>query len=288
MMRVSESAGPGSPRIAGFHEPDTGSIQYVMACPVTGACAIVDPVQSLDPRSFATGFGPAEEIRDWVRAEGLDVAWVIDTHPHADHLSAAAWLKDEMGGAQVSGAKLTEIARIWSGLYGVEIDPEPHFDRLFEDGETFRVGELDLRVMLSPGHTLGSITLIAGDAALVHDTFMQPDAGTSRCDFPGGSAADLWDSLQAILELPDDTRLFVGHDYCPPGREEPTWEATVAEQRDHNKHVAGVTREDYVALREARDATLPLPARMLAALQVNLAGGRLPDDGILRIPLNRF
>ena len=288
MMRISESAGPGSPRIAGFHEPDTGSIQYVVACPATGACAIVDPVQSLDPRSFATGMGPAEEMLDWIRAEGLSVEWVLDTHPHADHLSAAAWLKEQTGAPQATGAKVREIASIWNEIYGTEIDPSDHFDRLFEEGDTFRIGEMEVRVMLSPGHTLGSVTYVAGDAAMVHDTFMQPDAGTARCDFPGGSATEMWDTLQSILDLPEETRLFVGHDYCPPGRDEPEWEATVQEQRDHNKHVAGVTREDYIALREERDATLPLPARMLAALQVNLRGGRLPEDGLLRIPLNRF
>ena len=293
-MRISDSTGPGSPRVAGFHEPDTGSIQYVAACPRTGRCALIDVVMGLDPKSFATDAGPAEEVLDWVRAEGLEVEWVLDTHPHADHLMAAAWLKEETGAPQAIGEKVREIARLWRDLYNMpDLDPEPHFDRLWADGDTFRVGACDVRVMLSPGHTLGSVTYVMGNACFAHDTFMQPDAGTARADFPGGSAAELWESLQAILDLPEETRVFVGHDYGTAGREEPEWESTVAEQRDHNKHVAGVTREDYIALREARDATLALPDRMLAALQVNLRGGRLPEpegDGhrYLKLPLNRF
>ncbi|NND20861.1 MAG: MBL fold metallo-hydrolase, partial [Silicimonas sp.] len=173
-------------------------------------------------------------------------------------------------------------------------DPEADFDRLFADGDRFRIGELDVRVMLSPGHTLGSITYVAGDAAFVHDTFMHVDVGTSRADFPGGSAAELYDSIQEILALPDDTRLFVGHDYCTDDRDEPAWESTVAEQKSDNPHVGGGRpKEEYVELREERDATLVLPDRMLHALQVNLRGGRLPDpeaDGnsYFKIPANRF
>ena len=294
-MKISESSGPGSPRVAGFHEPDTGSIQYVAACPATARAALIDVVQGLDPKSFATGMAPAEEVLDWVRGEGLTVEWVLDTHPHADHLMASAWLKAQTGAPNAIGEKVREIAALWRDLYHMpDLDPVPHFDRLFADGETFRVGECEVRAMLSPGHTLGSVTYVIGDAAFVHDTFMQPDAGTARCDFPGGSAAALYDSLQAILALPDDTRVFVGHDYGTDERDEPAWESTVAEQRRSNRHVGGgVPKDEYVRLRESRDATLALPDRMLAALQVNLRGGRLPEpeaDGhrYLKVPLNRF
>ena len=285
-MRVSESRGPGSPRVAGFHEPVTGSVQYAAACPATGRAVLIDLVQSYDPASAATGFEPAQAVLDWVHAEGLTVEWVLDTHPHADHLTASDWARGETGGRSGIGAKAVDIAAIWGGLYGAPMDPAGAYDRLFEDGETFRVGECEVRVMLHPGHTLGSITYVMGDAAFVHDTFMGPPAtGTARCDFPGGSAEEMWGSLQSILSLPDDTRLFVGHDY-PSGREA-EWESDVATERIGNPHLQD-GREAFVAMREARDAGLPLPARMLAALQVNLNGGRLPEDGVLRIPLNRF
>ena len=295
ITRISESRGPGSPRVAGFYEPDTGSIQYVAACPATGKAALIDVVQGFDPKAFATDHAAAEEVLGWVRSEGLEVEWVLDTHPHADHLMASAWLRERTGAPGAIGEKVREIAGLWRDIYNLpDLDPEPHFDRLLADGDTFRVGDCDVRVMLSPGHTLGSVTYVVGDAAFVHDTFMQPDAGTARCDFPGGSAAQLYDSMMAILALPDETRLFVGHDYGTDEREEPAWEATVAEQKRSNKHLGGGTpREEYVRIREERDATLALPDRMLAALQVNLRGGRLPESegnghSYLKLPLNRF
>ena len=294
-MKISESTGPGSPRVAGFYEPDTGSIQYVAACPETGKAALIDVVQGFDPKSFATDMAPARAVLDWVRSEGLEVEWVLDTHPHADHLMASAWLKGETGAPNAIGEKVREIAALWRGLYNMpDLDPEPCFDRLFADGDTFRVGNCETRVMLSPGHTLGSITYVMGDAAFAHDTFMQPDAGTARADFPGGSASELYDSLMAILALPDETRVFIGHDYGTDSREDPAWESTVAEQKAANTHVdGGTSKADYVEIREARDATLSLPDRMLAALQINLRGGRLPDpegDGnrYLKLPLDRF
>ena len=193
-------------------------------------------------------------------------------------------------------AKVHEIAALWEEIYNLPgaFDPARDFDRLFAEGETFRVGELDMRVMLSPGHTLGSITYVCGDAAFTHDTLMQPDVGTSRADFPGGDTAQLWESIQAILALPPQTRLFVGHDYGTADRDEPEWEATVARHRAENQHVKdGTVREDWIERRDARDATLALPDRILAALQINLRGGRLPkaeDDGnaYLKFPVTRF
>ena len=295
MIGISESTGPGSPRVASFYEPDTGSVQYVAICPRTGAAAVIDAVQGFDPRSFATDMRPASRVLDWVRTEGLRVEWVLDTHPHADHLMASAWLREQTGAPNAIGTGVREIARLWREIYNLpDLDPEPCFDRLWSDGDTFRIGDIEVRVMLSPGHTLGSITYVVGDAAFVHDTFMQPDSGTARTDFPGGSAAELYDSLMAILALPEGTRLFVGHDYGTPERSAPAWESTVAEQRAFNRHVGGGTsKAAFVEAREARDAGLPLPARMLAALQVNLRGGRLPEtegDGrrYLKMPLDRF
>ncbi len=296
IMKHSPSKGAGSPDVWGFHEPDTGSNQYVVADPATQRAALIDVVWNFDPQAARTSTSSADAILDHVEREGLDVAWVLDTHPHADHLMASAYLKEKTGAPAAIGEKVKEIAELWRGFYHTPdaFDPEADFDRLFVDGDTFKIGDLDVRVMLSPGHTLGSITYVVGDAAFVHDTLMQPDAGTSRADFPGGSAADLWESIQAILALPDDTRLFVGHDYGTQTRDEPAWEATVAEHKAHNIHVhEGAVREDYIHRREARDATLPLPDRILHALQVNLRGGRLPQaetDGhsYLKIPVDRF
>lgn len=294
--QLSASRGPSSPDVAGFYEPDTGSIQYVVSDPAAKRCAIVDAVWNFDPRAARTDAHSANEILEYVRQQNLTVDWILDTHPHADHFMAAAWLKQELGAPQGIGEKVADVAALWRGLYNLPdaFEPTQVFDRLFADGDTFTVGSLPVRVMLSPGHTLASVTYIVGDdAAFVHDTLMVPDSGTSRADFPGGDAAVLYRSIRRILDLPADTRLFVGHDYCKDGRE-PEWEATVAEQRARNIHVRdGMSEAEFVRLRTGRDRTLPLPDRILHALQVNLRGGRLPEpesDGnsYLRIPVNRF
>jgi glyoxylase-like metal-dependent hydrolase (beta-lactamase superfamily II) len=296
-IRKSASRGPASAEVTGIYEPDTGSIQYIAACPQTGKCALIDVVLNFDPKSASTSTEAMDEVLSVVKERGYTVEWILDTHPHADHLMASATLKERLGAKNAIGEKVREIAGLWRDYYNNcdMFHPDADFDRLFADGDSFSIGDLPVRVMLSPGHTLGSISYVVGDdAAFVHDTFMQPDAGTSRADFPGGSAGQLYDSLMAILALPDETRLFVGHDYGTNDREEPAWEASVREQRQHNIHVGGGTsREDYVARREKRDKTLSLPDRMLAALQINLRAGRLPapeDDGhsYLKIPMNRF
>jgi len=296
VVRHSPSRGAGSPDVWGVYEPDTGSVQYVFADPATRKAALVDVVWNFSPKSCATDTASMDQVLELVEREGLTVAWVLDTHPHADHWMASAHLKERTGAPNAIGERVRTIAGLWSDIYNMHgvFDPDRDFDRLFADGDTFSVGELEVRVMLSTGHTLGSITYVAGDAAFVHDTLMYPDSGTSRCDFPGGSAAELWDSLQAILSLPAETRLFVGHDYGKGERDEPMWEATVAEHRTSNIHVRdGTVREEWIATREARDETLPLPDRMLAALQVNLRGGRLPEpesDGraYLKLPVDYF
>ena len=296
VVRHSPSRGSGSPDVWGVYEPDTGSIQYVCADPATKKAALIDVVWNFDPKNYRTHTGSIEQVLDLVQNEGLSVEWVLDTHPHADHFMASAQLKERTGAPNAIGEKVKEIANLWSEIYNLPgaFVPERDFDRLFKDGDTFPIGNLEARVMLSPGHTLGSITFVVGDAAFVHDTLMYPDAGTSRADFPGGSAAVLWDSIQEILSLPPETRLFVGHDYGTAERNEPKWEATVAEQRASNIHVKdGTRREDWIERRNKRHATLALPDRMLAALQVNLRGGRLPppeNDGhyYLKLPLNRF
>jgi glyoxylase-like metal-dependent hydrolase (beta-lactamase superfamily II) len=294
--QVSTSRGSKSPEVIGFYEPDTGSIQYLAIDPSTGKAAIIDAVWNFDLPSARTSTHSADEILQYVNEHGLSVKWILDTHPHADHFTAAAYLKDRLGAPQGIGEKVREIADLWQALYNLPnaFDIGASFDRLFAEGDRFQIGALPVRVRLSPGHTLASITFVVGDdAAFVHDTLMYPDSGTSRADFPGGDARTLYRSIRAILALPDSTRLFVGHDYCQDGREA-QWEATVAEHKALNIHVKdGIAESEFVTLRTERDKTLPLPDRMLHALQVNLRGGRLPEpegDGhrYFKIPANRF
>jgi glyoxylase-like metal-dependent hydrolase (beta-lactamase superfamily II) len=297
MQFYPASSNPGSPNVAAFYEKASGSWQYVAWCPKTKKAVIVDPVMDFDPAAGATWTYSADEILAYVKAERLDVEWVLDTHPHADHFSSAHYIKEQLGGApkQAIGKLVLRVQEIWSDMYADDTlkgHPE-YWDRLFEAGDSFTIGNCTIDVTLSTGHTLASVTYKMGDAVFAHDTFMVPDSGTSRCDFPGGSAAEMWDTLQAILAHPGDTRIFVGHDYCKGGREEACM-ATVAEHKASNIHVKdGTSREEFIATRDARDATLPLPDRMLHALQINIRGGRLPEPDIqgrtvFRKPLNRF
>lgn len=282
-----------TPEVTGFHDPRTGSIQYVVADPATKACAIVDPVHDFDERSGQTATRSADRLLAFVAARGYRLAWILDTHPHADHFSAAAYLKAKTGAPTAIGAKVTAVQALWKYYYNWPDFPADgsQWDRLFADGEHFRLGDIDVAVMHSPGHTLASVTYVIGDAAFIHDTLFMPDSGTARCDFPGGSAPALWRSIQAILALPDGTRLSTGHDYQPGGRAA-AWQSTVAEQRAHNIHLTRYpTEEAFVAAREARDRTLPMPKLILHALQVNTNGGRLPEpEGngrrYLKIPLD--
>jgi glyoxylase-like metal-dependent hydrolase (beta-lactamase superfamily II) len=292
----SASRGPGSPEVIGFYDKASGSCQYICIDPVTRKCALIDVVLDFNPAKARTSTEAADWALGWIEREGLTLEWVLDTHPHADHLMAASYLKQKTGAPNAIGEKVREIAALWRDFYNTPgaFAPEADFDRLFADGDAFKIGELDVRVMLSPGHTLGSVSYVVGDAIFAHDTFMQPDSGTARADFPGGSAAELYETLMGILELPDDFRIFIGHDYGAEGRDSPAWESTVREQKTSNKHLAGgVAKPEYVKVRQERDATLNLPDRMLHALQVNLRGGRLPEpeaDGnsYFKIPANRF
>jgi glyoxylase-like metal-dependent hydrolase (beta-lactamase superfamily II) len=280
--------------VKGFYEKRTGSVQYVVADRETKQCAIIDPVLDFDPKSGATATIQADELLAHIEREGYTLEWILDTHPHADHFSAAGYLTDKTGVPTAIGEKVVEVQTLWKGLYNWP-DTFPtdgsQWDRLFADGERFRIGSLDVEVMFCPGHTLCSITYLVGDAAFIHDTLFMPDGGTARADFPGGSAKALWHSIQRIMGLPDSTRLFTGHDYMPGGREA-QWESTVAQQRRANKHlVKARTEEEFVALREARDHELPMPKLILHSLQVNIRGGRLPEPEsngrrYLKIPLN--
>ena len=283
------------PDVAGFFDPRTFSVQYVVSDPATKACAIIDPVLDFDEKSGTTATRNADRLLAFVREQDLHVQWILDTHPHADHLSAAAYLKEATGAPIAIGARIVDVQKIWSQIYNwpdLRLDGG-QWDRLFDDGDTFAIGSMPGRVMFSPGHTLASITYVIGDAAFVHDTIFMPDSGTARADFPGGSASVLWTSIQNLLALPGNTRLFVGHDY-PPGGRQPSWESTVDIQRAQNIHLrTSPSREAFVALREKRDRTLPMPKLILHALQVNIDGGRLPaleENGMryLKLPMNAF
>jgi glyoxylase-like metal-dependent hydrolase (beta-lactamase superfamily II) len=284
-----------NPIVKGFWDKPTGSWQYVFHDPETMKGVIVDPVLDYDPLAAATSTKNAEILLNYVRETGIELVWILDTHPHADHFSAAPWLKAQTGAPTAIGEKVTGIQNLWQDIYNLPKDfptDGSQWDRLFADGDTFMVGNVPVTVMFSPGHTLASITYVAGDAAFVHDTLMMPDSGSSRADFPGGSSAALYNSISAILALPEDTRVFVGHDYAPD--RDAACEATVAQHRESNIHWKDhPTETQYRAVRDARDATLALPKLMLAALLINIRGGRLPkaeDNGrsYLKVPLNYF
>ncbi|MGO7733230.1 MBL fold metallo-hydrolase [Rhizobium leguminosarum] len=283
------------PDVAAFYDPRTHSIQYVVSDPHTCCCAIIDPVLDFDEKSGSTATNNADALLAYIRDQSLQLQWILDTHPHADHFSAATYLKQQTGAPMAIGAHVTDVQKIWSEIYNwpdLSVDGS-QWDRLFSDGDRFLIGDIDVRVMHSPGHTLASITYVVGDAAFVHDTMFMPDSGTARADFPGGSAKALWSSIQAILALPGDTRIFVGHDYQIGGRQ-PQWESTVERQRADNIHFRhSPSEEEFVAIREKRDQILPMPKLMLHALQVNINGGQLPepegnDMRYLKLPIGAF
>ena len=285
------------PEVTGFFDHKTFSVQYVAADPASRQCAILDPVLNYDEKAGRTSTEHADQILAFVRDRGYRVQWILDTHPHADHFSAAGYLQDQTGAPIAIGEHVRDVQKLWKKLYNWPAETPTdgrQWDRLFADGDGFEVGQIPARVMYSPGHTLASITYVIGDAAFVHDTLFQPDFGTARADFPGADPHALYASIRRILdELPGETRLFTGHDYMPGGRE-PQWESTVAEQRDTNPHVKdGIDEATFVATRQKRDAELPMPALILHALQVNTNAGRLPkpeDNGVsyLKIPINQL
>jgi len=266
------------PAVKGFYDARSGSIQYVVSDPATKRCVIIDPVYDFDEKSGATGTAHADTILAYIESERLTVEWILDTHPHADHFSAAHYLKAKTGAPTAIGAHITDVQTLWKDIYHWPELPADgsQWDRLFKDGDTFRIGSLEGRILFSPGHTLASVTYVIGDAAFVNDTIFMPDSGTARTDFPGGSAKTLWASMQQILALPDDTRLFTGHDYQPHGRHA-RWESTVGEQKRTNPHIVGIDEAAFIRLREARNKILPMPKLILHALQVNINGGRLPE-----------
>ena len=282
------------PEVKGFFDPATNTISYVVKDPGSNACAIVDSVMDIDYAAGRITYDHADEIIAHVRANGLSVEWLIETHVHADHLSAAPYIQRQLGGKIGIGRNITVVQDTFGKVFneGTEFQRDgSQFDRLFDDGDTYRVGAMDCFAMHTPGHTPACMTHVMGDAAFVGDTLFMPDGGSARADFPGGDAGQLFDSIQKVLSLPDAMRLFMCHDYGPNGREI-RWETTVGDEKTHNIHVGqGKTREEFVAMRTARDKTLAMPKLIIPSLQVNMRGGDLPapdEDGkrFLKVPIN--
>jgi glyoxylase-like metal-dependent hydrolase (beta-lactamase superfamily II) len=286
-----------SPEVtAFFHEP-TNTVTYVVRDPRSRACAVIDSVLDLDYAAGRISTEAADQVIEHVRSNGLEVVWVLETHVHADHLSAAPYLQTELGGRTAIGTEIRTVQEVFGKVFnaGTEFERDgSQFDRLFNEQDRFEIGNLSGFVLHTPGHTPACLTYVIGDAAFVGDTLFMPDFGTARCDFPGGSARQLWQSIQKILSLPDETRIFTCHDYGAEGRKEYAWESTVGEQKARNKHVgAGHTEDDFVEMREARDATLAMPTLIIPSIQVNMRAGRMPpaeDNGTtyLKVPINKF
>ncbi|HEY0064442.1 MAG TPA: MBL fold metallo-hydrolase [Telluria sp.] len=279
-----------TPQIQAFFDQTTATVTYVVHAGAGTACAIIDPVLDYDPKSGRTCTTAADQVIAFVRAQSLHVEWLLETHAHADHLSGAPYLAQQLGGQTAIGASIRSVQRAFSGLFPTH---EARFDHLFTPDESFMIGALEARAMHVPGHTPADMAYQIGDALFVGDTLFMPDVGTARCDFPGGDAATLYRSVRRILALPAHTRLFMCHDY-PPASRAPAWESTVAHQRAHNIHVHdGVSEADFVAMRTARDHTLAMPTLILPAIQVNINAGQLPpadENGVryLKIPVNAF
>lgn len=285
------------PDVKAFFDTATNTVSYVVREPHGKQCAIIDSVLDYDPAAGRTDTSSADAIIAWVKAQDLTVAWILESHVHADHLSAAPYLQQHLGGKIGIGANITVVQNTFGKIFneGSQFQRDgSQFDALFADGDTFQIGELRVDVLHTPGHTPACLTYVVGDAAFVGDTLFMPDFGTARCDFPGGSATDLYQSIQKILALPDDTRIFVGHDYKAPGRDDFAWETTVGEQKALNVHIgAGKPLEDFVTMRNTRDAQLGMPRLILPSLQTNMRAGNLPepeDNGAryFKLPINQL
>lgn len=284
-----------TPHVQAFFDEATNNVTYVVSGPGGGACAVIDPVLDFDQRSGRWETGSADAVIAWIGEQGLRAEWVLETHVHADHMTAAAYLKKKLGAPIGIGTGVTEVQACFGKVFNAE--PEfatdgSQFDHLFTDGEEFSIGILTGRVIATPGHTPACVVYHVGDALFTGDTLFMPDAGTARCDFPGGDAARLYRSIQRILALPGETRLFINHDYGADGVRAIAWETTVAEQRAHNIHVAdGISEAQFVERRRLRDATLTMPRLILPSIQINMRAGSMPpaeDNGLsyLKLPLN--
>ncbi|MHA6263821.1 MBL fold metallo-hydrolase [Arenibacterium sp. CAU 1754] len=286
-----------TPTVKAFFDEATNTVSYVVRDPQGSACAIIDSVLDFDHASGRTDTSSADRIIEYVRAEKLSVEWILETHVHADHLSAAPFLQQALGGQIGIGDRITIVQDTFGKVFneGTEFQRDgSQFDALFKEGDSFHIGQLRGDVLHTPGHTPACLTYVIGDAAFVGDTLFMPDFGTARCDFPGGSSETLFKSIQKILALPDGTRIFVGHDYKAPGRDDYAWETTVGEQKALNIHIGqGRSIEEFTRMRDTRDATLPMPRLILPSLQVNMRAGNMPDpddqgDVFLKLPVNKI
>jgi glyoxylase-like metal-dependent hydrolase (beta-lactamase superfamily II) len=283
------------PEVKGFFDPDTFTVSYVVIDPATNQAAIIDSVLDFDAPSGRTKTTSADRLIAYVKEKGASVQWLLETHVHADHLSAAPYLKEKLGGTLAIGFEIVTIQNVFGKVFnaGTEFARDGRqFDKLLKDGETFKLGSIDAKAMHTPGHTPACMTYLIGDAGFVGDTLFMPDYGTARCDFPGGDARQLYRSIQKIFALPEETRLFMCHDYLPAGRSEYVWETTVGVEKHHNIHVGtGKSEDDFVAMRQARDAKLDMPRLILPSVQVNMRAGHMPpadSNGIsyLKLPIN--
>lgn len=285
------------PNVAAFFDEATNTISFVVQEPEGSACAIIDSVLDFDYASGRTDTASADAIIEHVQKNNLDVQWILETHVHADHLSAAPYLQEKLGGKIGIGDNIKIVQDTFGKVFneGTEFERDgSQFDALFVEGSSFHIGQMRGDVMHTPGHTPACLTYVIGDAAFVGDTLFMPDFGTARCDFPGGSSETLYNSVQKILTLPDETRIFVGHDYKAPGRDEYAWETTVAEQKANNVHIGdGRSKDEFVEMRDARDATLAMPKLIVPSLQVNMRAGQMPPedengDVFLKVPVNKL
>ena len=285
------------PEVTSFFDDATNTVSFVVKDPNGSACAVVDSVLDFDYSSGHTDTKSADEIIAFVQDNNLDVQWILETHVHADHLSAAPYIQERVGGKIGIGDRITVVQDTFGKVFneGTEFERDgSQFDKLFVEGDIFQIGQMRGDVMHTPGHTPACLTYVVGDAAFVGDTLFMPDFGTARCDFPGGSSETLYNSVQKILSLPDETRIFVGHDYKAPGRDEYAWETTVAEQKAMNVHVGeGKTKEEFVAMRDTRDASLAMPKLIIPSLQVNMRAGNMPPEDeqgnvYLKVPVNKL
>ena len=283
-----------NPDVKAFFDEATFTVSYIVSDPATGRAAVIDPVLDYEPHSGRTSTRSADELLAYVASERLEVDWILETHVHADHLSGAPHVAGRTGATTAIGANVTVVQNVFKDIFNLrtlQVDGG-QFGQLFADGDTFKIGAVEARVMATPGHTPACVTYVIGNSAFVGDTLFMPDFGTARTDFPGGSAATLYASIQKILALPDDTRLFMCHDYKAPGRDVYAWETSVPEQRNNNIHINKDIDEDaFIAMRERRDSQLGMPKLILPSIQVNIRAGQLPeadDNGIryLRIPLD--
>ena len=283
------------PAVHAFFDEATNTITYVVREPEGRACAVIDSVLDFDYASGRTDTRSADVIIAWIKSQNLDLQWILETHVHADHLSAAPYIQESLGGKIGIGDRITVVQETFGKVFneGTRFARDgSQFDRLFKEGDSLMIGQMRADVMHTPGHTPACLTYVTGDAAFVGDTLFMPDFGTARCDFPGGSAETMFDSVQRILTLPDETRIFVGHDYKAPGREVYAWESTVGAQKALNVHVgAGRAKSDFVALRQKRDSTLAMPRLIVPSLQVNMRAGRLPEPegngkSFIKVPIN--